>query len=100
MPAARGGASDRRSGKAETHTTIPPQRSGDLAIEILALSEAELIDRVVDLTIERDSYRRMVQMLLWHAHETESVRRANRRLAQTCRDLRRQIDALTPRRAA
>ena len=40
-----------------------------VVIETLALSEAELIDRVVDLTIERDAYRSLAQQSLHALHQ-------------------------------
>jgi hypothetical protein len=40
----------------------------DLVIEALADSEAALVDRIVDLTCERDSYRLLAQQLLGALH--------------------------------
>jgi hypothetical protein len=41
----------------------------DAVIEELTLCEAELLDRVVDLEVECDAYRRLVQQLLHRLHE-------------------------------
>ena len=65
----------------------------DDVIETLAMSEAGLIDRVVDLTIERDSYRLLAQQLLHALHHVtreRDVLREQRALdRQRVRDERR-----------
>jgi hypothetical protein len=56
----------------------------DLAIEALALSEAELLDQIVELTIERNTYRQITQQA-FHALREKTL--------ETDR-LRARIDAL------
>ena len=57
-----------RSVVADGVKTVPVVDIRDAAIEALADSEAALLDRVVDLTCERDSYRRLAQQLLYALH--------------------------------
>lgn len=43
----------------------------ELVIETLACAEAELIDRVVDLMIERDSYRLLAKQAIHALHDLQ-----------------------------
>jgi len=60
-----------------------------LVIEMLADSEAELLDRVVDMTLERDTYRDMAKLAIEQLHdqfcELEYLRR---RVANLCDEIR------------
>jgi hypothetical protein len=56
----------------------------DLVIETLADSEASLLDYIVELTIERDSYRVCLQQAIHLLHEREVQ---NRRLRESLRSM-------------
>ena len=60
----------------------------DLVIDALAHSEATLVDRVIDLTSERDSYRALAQTALAHVSAL-TVR--NDQLRQQNHDLHAEI---------
>jgi hypothetical protein len=66
--------------------------SADLVIEMLADSEAELIDRVVDLMIERNAYRTLAQHAVHALHdmtiERDRLRTSQHRLINEYRPLR------------
>ena len=70
----------------------------DLALAHMALDEAALLDRVIDLTIERDTYRELLQRALdaqytltrQHAHQRETIAALRDELR---RHVRRQVDA-------
>lgn len=67
----------------------------DLAIETLADAEAELLDRVVDLMIERDAYRLLAQQAIHRLRELtverDQLRASHHRLIDEYRTLRAQI---------
>jgi len=55
----------------------------DLALQDLAREEAALLERVIDLTIERDSYRALLGAALEHLnHTTTSLDRARASVAR------------------
>lgn len=60
-----------------TPTNVPRPRLtvGDAVIRELADSEAGLLERVVDLTIERDSYRLLTQQLLTALYDLQDRER-------------------------
>jgi hypothetical protein len=64
----------------------------DDVIEALAQSEAELLERIVDLTTERDSYRLVAVQGIHVLHELqaelERVRRQHERLSEEYRAFR------------
>lgn len=66
----------------------------DLVIETLADAEAELIDRVVDLMIERDACRLLEQQAIHALHaltvERDRLRASHHRLIDEYRHLRAQ----------
>lgn len=47
----------------------------DLCVEALADSEAALLDRIVDLTIDRNAYKVLAQQLLHELHREQQARR-------------------------
>ena len=51
-----------------TYTTILPDAPADDALAALARSEQRLLDRVVDLAVERDRYRELSQQFLHALH--------------------------------
>jgi hypothetical protein len=61
----------------------------DVVIEELADSEAWLLDRVVDLTIERDAYRLVLQHAIHALHEREIQIRRLRESVRLLREGRR-----------
>lgn len=66
----------------------------DLAIEMLADSEAELLDRGVDLMIERDPYRTLARTAIHELHaltvKRDRLRAQHHRLLDEYRTLRAQ----------
>lgn len=65
-------------------SSIP--KTSDLVIEALALDDALLRERLIDLTLERDSYRELAQAAL-------------HRIAGLTRQLKRLTRQATPRRS-
>ncbi len=65
-------------------SSIP--KASDLVIEALALDDALLRERLIDLTLERDSYRELAQSAL-------------HRIAALTRQLKRLTHPATPRRS-
>ena len=67
----------------------------DLVIEMLADNEAELIDRVVSLTIERDGYRELLGVTLERSHtltlRLERAREAHHRPIEESRCFRERV---------
>lgn len=69
--------------------------SHDLVIDMLADSEAALMDGLVDLVIERDAYRLVAQQAIHALHdlarERDRLRAAHDRLIDEYRTLRARI---------
>jgi hypothetical protein len=63
----------------------------DLVIETLADSEAALLDCIVDLTVERDSYRLLAQQAIHALHDREIEMRRLRESLRLLREDRRRL---------
>lgn len=73
----------------------------DLALTHLALDEAELLDRVVEVTIERDAYRELLQQALDALHTlTRQGARQRETIIALRAELRRYVREHLEREAA
>ena len=75
-----------------------------IVIETLAASEAELLDRIVDLTVTVESYRILAQQAIHALHEIQTrlrnLEERHQRLLQEYREFREQSIRDDQRRAA
>ena len=74
-------------------TQVRDYRDG--VIETLALSEAQALRRIADLTLERDAYRELLSVALERLHQAggqlDRLREQHHRLVVECRSLRERV---------